>query len=287
MSIVSDARTYADTAIEQGKTTFTFAQGRLLALTGDARERATSVADDTKGLAAGAVDLARRQAYAARRQAYAAIGATDALVASISKRTEELPGESKRTATKLVDTTKARITSAQDKVLAVAGDLKGRGEDVVGSARKIDLSATTTGAKDEVESRVDQVKTVFAKLADRGEKVAADLRNDPHVTRVVADADKAVEKAANEVTSVAQKVRYRAASKTPTVTVTAPATQAPVKRAYVRKATATVSTPAAKTTATVSTPAKKAPAKRTAAKKAPAKRAYTKRTSATKVAAAK
>jgi hypothetical protein len=234
MSIVSDARTYADTALEQGKSTFTFAQGRLLSLTSDARERATSIAGDTRGLALGAVGLARRQAYAA-------IGATDALFASITKRAEDFPGGTKRNATKLVDTTKARIN--------LAGE-------IAESARKIDLGATTATAKDEVDSRVEQVKTTFGKLADRGEKVAAELRQEPIVVRVLTDAETVVERAANEVTAVAQKVRSRTSSASP-----APVTKAPARKAPAKKAPARV----APTTA----PAAGAPAAKTPAKKAP------------------
>jgi len=245
MSIVADARTYADSALEQGKSTLTFASGRLVSLTSDVRVRATTVIIDTKELALGAFSLALRQAYAT-------IGASDAIFATITKRTTELPAEAKRTATKLVDTTKGSVTKAgdlaesvttksqeltakaQEKVVAVAGDLKERGEEALEAARKLDLSATTTVAKEEVEGRVGQVKTVFSKLADRGEQVAAELRQEPLVQRVIGDADKIVERAANEVTAVAQKVRARASSSAPMP----PAKKAPAKKAPAKKAPA-------------------------------------------------
>jgi len=244
MSIVSDARTYADSALEQGKSTLTFASGRLVSLTSDARVRATTVIIDTKELALSAFNLAVRQAYAT-------IGASDAILASITKRTSDLPAEAKRSATKLVDTTKGSVgkasglaetvtaksqelaAKAQEKVVAVAGELKERGEEVVVAARKIDLSATTTVAKDEVEGRVGQVKTAFSKLADRGEQVAADLRHEPLLQRVIGDADKVVERATSEVSSVAQKVRARTTS-----SVTPPAKKAPAKKAPAKKAPA-------------------------------------------------
>ena len=232
MSIVSDARSYADSALEQGKSTLTFtleqgkstltfASDRLVSLTSEARVRATTVVTGTKDLALSAYGLARRQADAT-------IGATESILKTITKRTEVIPGEAKRNATKLVDTTKVSVSKAgelaesvtaksqelaakaQEKALSVAGDIKERGEDIVEAARKIDLTATTSIAKDEVEGRVVQVKSAFGKLADRGEK------------------------AANEVTAVAQKVRARATSSSPD----APATKAPAKKAPAKKAPA-------------------------------------------------
>jgi DNA-binding protein HU-beta len=121
--------------------------------------------------------------------------------------------------------------------------------------------------RETVDSRVDQVKSTFEKLADRGEKVAADLRKEPLVVRVIGDADKFAEKAANEVTSVAQKVRARAANQSESIGATKPV----AKKAPVAKNTPAAKTPAAKKApaAKITTPAKKAPAaKKAAARKA-------------------
>ncbi|MCW2527631.1 MAG: hypothetical protein JWM76_2491, partial [Pseudonocardiales bacterium] len=211
MSIVTEARTYADSTLEQGKTSLNSASDRLFSLT-----------TDTKGLARNAVSLARKQAHVS-------IGVSDAVLAVITKRSQELPGEARDGAVKIVENTKDRVNQvnefaakAQNKVTAVAGDVKDRSTSALDAARNFSLSTVTADVKSDIEGRVNsakadletrvtQVKDAINKFADRGEQVATDLRHDPMLVRLISDADKSVEKAANEVTSVAQKLRSRAA----------------------------------------------------------------------------
>ncbi|UQX86851.1 hypothetical protein M6D93_11085 [Jatrophihabitans telluris] len=201
MTILTHVRNYTDSTLERSMSTLADASDRLFALpTG------------TKELAAGALTVVRRQTYAA-------LGASDAVLATITKRGEEAPAEARQTAIRLRDTTRALLTQAkdvagrtQDELVSVAGDLTERGSDAAKAARSIDLLAATDGVKDQVESRVGQLKDAFGKLADRGEQIAADLRHDPVLVRLISDTDTRVEKAANQVTSVAQKLRARTAA---------------------------------------------------------------------------
>src|SRR3954453_7468615 len=73
MSITTDARTYADSAVAQGKS--------ALAHAGTALGQA--------GIALGAIN--RRLIADAPKPVYAAIGAADLVAASVAKRAEELP----------------------------------------------------------------------------------------------------------------------------------------------------------------------------------------------------
>jgi hypothetical protein len=211
MSIISNARTYADTAVEDGKSTLTATQERLGSLAGETRERARGAVDDTRGLAFAVVTLTRQQAYAQ-------LGASDAVVAVITKRSAELPGETKQKTVQLIESSKdrlnktaERVAAAQDKVASVASDVKDRGNAVVRSVRT-SPTRVRVGVKNEFVSRVEKAKDAYLKLGERGEQVAVDLRHDPVVARVISDADTRVEQAANQLTSVAQKVRARAAS---------------------------------------------------------------------------
>ncbi len=251
-SIATNARSYLEFTFAQGKTTLVTTSGRLTALTG-----------------------------VARRQAYATIGAGDAIVATIVKRRQELPVEAKQSATKFIDTTKERINRAnalaaktQDKVVTAAGELKDRGTDAVDAARKISLPATTASVKDEVEESVVQVKDGFNKLVVRGDRVVTDLRHDPVLVRLIGDVDKRVEKAAGEVTSVAQKLRRRAAAQarreslatTATPVRPTPANKVPAHRTTVRN------TPAGEAPIST-TPTHQAAAYETATRRAAARKA--------------
>lgn len=196
-SLATNARSYLELTYTTSKKTLLMTSGRLLSLTGE-----------TKEFALGAFTVARRQAYAT-------IGAGDVIVATITKRRQELPSDAKQSALKLIETTKDSVNRAnaiaaktQDKVVSAAGELKDRGTDAVGAARKINVSS----AKGEVGGSVGQVKDGFNKLVDRGDQVVTDLRHDPVLVRLIGDVDKRVEKAADEVTSVAQKIRSRAAA---------------------------------------------------------------------------
>jgi hypothetical protein len=258
-SLATTARSYLELTYTQSKNTLLMTSGRILSLTGD-----------TKEFALGAFTVARRQAYAT-------IGAGDVIFATVTKRRQELPSEAKQSARKVIETTKDRVNRAnaiaaktQDKVVSAAGELKDRGNDAVEAARKISVSS----AKGELEGGVGQVKDGFNKLVDRGDQVVTDLRHDPVLVRFIGDVDKRVEKAADEVTSAAQKLRGRAAaqarrerSATTTTPVRAtPASKVPSHRTTVRN------TPAGEAPIST-TPAYRAAAQETAVREAAGRKA--------------
>jgi hypothetical protein len=291
MSIIDRARSSAGATLEQGKSTLDTVSSRVLALPSDTR------------------DLTRSAITLARGQVYATIGASDAIVATVTRQREELPSHAKRNAAKLLETTKARVTVAteagakvQQRIATAANGLTERSADIVTSVRKITPAATIGRAKDLAEGRTGQARDAYAKLTVRGEQVATDLRHDPVLVRIIRNADTQVENAANGVTSVAQKVRARARSQamreraTSTPVRLTPANKVPTHRTTVRNtpvAEAAVSaTPthraAAHETATRQRAAKKAAATRQAAAKkdAATRRAAGKKAAATRKAAA-
>ena len=276
MTIFTQVRSYTDSTLGQSMSTLAGASDRLLALP-----------SGTKELATGAFT-------AARRQAYAALGASDAVLATITKRGEEAPGEAKQTAIRFLDATLALLAQArevaaraQDQVTSAAGDLTERGTDAAQAARSIDLLAASGSVKDEIEGLIGQLKDAFDKLAIRGEQIAADLRHDPVLVRLISDADTGVEKAANQVTSVAQKLRARtaaqaereAASTTSTPVRLTPAAKVPTHTTTVRN------TPAGQAPI-ATTPTYRAAAEETATRKAAARKAAATRKAAAEEAAA-
>jgi hypothetical protein len=230
----------------------------------------------------------------ARRQAYATMGAGDAIAATMTRQREVLPVQAKHSAAKLVDTTRTRVNLAADlasqvqgRIASAAGDLTERGAELVGSLRKVTPAATATRLMDSTEGRAAEAKDAYEKLAVRGEQVAADLRHDPVLVRVIRDVDSRVENAANGVTSVAQKVRARAlaqakregAATTSTPVRMTPANKVPAHRTTVRR------TPAAEAPIST-TPTYRAAAAETANRQAAAKKAAATRKAAAEQAAA-
>ncbi len=258
MSIAEKARSSAGATLEQSKSAAGLVSGTVRALPAE-----------TRGLSRTAVTTLSRQAYAT-------LGAGDAIAATVTRQREELPA-------KLVETTKARVNAATERVTTVqqaiastAGSLVGRTVDVATSVRKITPAATLGQAKD-----------AYAKLAVRGEQVATDLRHDPALVRVIRRADGRVESVANGVTAVAQKVRARVSAQakrearaaTSTPVRATPASKVPTHRTTVRE------TPAAEA-AVSTTPTHRAAAYKSAARSAAAKEAAATRKAAADEAAA-
>ena len=187
MSVVSEARSYADSALESGKTTLSTVVEKLQSLPVDAKERVSTVADESKELATSAYNLVLRNAHAW-------IGATDALVANWSKRADDAQEESKKNASKLVGDTKSRLSDAgelvesvsaksqelaekaQERLSAVAEDVKEFGTKAYSTARQTDFDDVKSSTKEAIDDRFNALTESFNSYADRGEKVVADLR---------------------------------------------------------------------------------------------------------------
>ena len=275
MTILTQVRSYTDATLQQSRSTLAGASDRLL-----------SLPNGTKGLAAGA-------AMAARRQAFAALGASDAVLASITKRGEAAPSDAKQTAGRFLDSTLTLLAQArevasrtQQQLASAADELTQRGTGAAQAARSIDLVAAGDSVRDELDTIVAQLKDALDKLAERGEQIATDLRHDPIVARLISDADTGVELAANRVTSAAQKLRARtaaqaereAAGTTSTPVRPTPAAKVPSHKTTVRN------TPAGE--ASVATnPTHRAAAEENATRKDAARKAAATRKAATEKAA--
>ena len=120
-----------------------------------------------------------------RKQTLASLGMSDAVAASIVKRGAELPTDLKQGGAALGSTLTGAIEVARTSVVGAV-------------QRATRVPANAADARD--------------KFAQRGEQVAADLRHDPVLVHAITTVDERVEKVANEITSVAQKIRSRAAA---------------------------------------------------------------------------
>lgn len=266
MSITNRALTTVGVTLDQARSTVVTVSGRVAALPAGTRELTVNLAHDAVALT--------------RRQALATLGAGEAIVATVTRQSVELPTQAKDTAARLADSTRIRVeiaadlaAKAQDKIASSAGDLTGRGVVFVSSVRKATPGATA--------------KNGYEKLAARGEQVAADLRHDPVLVRIIREADTRAENVANGVTAVAQKVRARAAAQarregtatTSTPVRPTPANKIPAHRTTVRN------TPAAEASIST-TPAYRAAALETATRRAAAKKAAATRKAEAEQAAA-
>jgi hypothetical protein len=289
MSIINRARSSAGATLQQGKSTVGFTLGQRKSTVG------RTVSRGAWALPRGTGNITRSALTLARRQAYATVGASDAVVATITRQREELPAQAKRNADRLAGTTKERVNVAADaaivvqqKIASAASDLTQLSVAAAMSVQNFTPAATLGYLKDAAKSGSTQAKDAYAKLALRGEQVASDLRHDPVLVRVIRDGDTRVENAANAVTSVAQKLRARASAQaereaaaiSPTPVRVTPANKVPAHRTTVRN------TSAAEAAVSV-TPTHRAAAQETATRQAAAKKAAATRKANALEAAAK
>jgi hypothetical protein len=241
MSLATDARTYADSAVAQGKSALTHAGTAL----GQA------------GIALGAVN--RRLLAEAPKPVYAALGAADLVAASVTKRAEELPADAAQGVNRAQQGGQALISRAQSEAASRLGELRGR----IVSGRQVvttlpDTARTTgetylTAAKSASEAYLQAAKGVYATLTDRGETRAAELKKNSRVAKLLGQAGETAEDVRDTLAPVA-KSAFDAVSQPvgtePTVAELGKPTSAR-KPAGARK-------PAARKTTAAKTPAKKA-----------------------------
>lgn len=259
MSIVTDARSYADAAIEQGKTAFVQASTVV-----------SGVIDELPALRPASVT----------ESAYAALGAADLLASSFSKRVEAWPAETVATATKVQETGKARLSSAQEEAVAKVAELRGKFDARVASLKTVRPADLQGKARSVTGAYVSTAKGVYDTLAARGETRLAELRTDPRFTKVVGEVTPVVDQVLARVRPVVDQVE---ATVSPVVdqvldTVKAAAGIAPIAKSGISSTVDTATKPAAKRAARKA-PAKKAPAKKASAAKVPAKKAAAKKAS--------
>jgi hypothetical protein len=267
MSIATEARSYAELAVSQGKNALT--------------QASSTVKTANRKLAADAP-----------KPAYAALGAADLLATAVTKRVEDLPVDAVNGVSKAQQTSQSLITRAQTDALAAITDLRGRVDAGLETVSTLPSTAKSAGeaylnaakaageayvntAKSTGGAYVSTAKGIFDSLTDRGAAKAAELKKDPRVAKLLGQlGDTAVE--LGEVAAPIAKSAFDAVTPDPEPVHTSPARKAAAGKSPARKATSKASTtkkstPAAKSAASKAS-ARTAPAKSTA-KKAPARAA--------------
>jgi hypothetical protein len=270
MSIATDVRTYADTALAQGKTyaDTALAQGKT-ALT----QASTVVASANKRLITDAP-----------KPAYAALGAADLVASTVTKRVEALPTGAAQSVGKAQQTSRTLLTRSQDDASAKLTELRARLDVGLGTVIALPIVAKNT-----TEAYLSTAKDLYGKLTARGEAKAGELLKDSRVSKLLGQVSEAADTVQGTVSPVVKSafdavqsvspVEAKPVRKAPAARKPAAKKAAPVKRAAVKatpaKRTATKST-AAKSTARKSTATKSTAAKSTARKSAAAKSTATK-----------
>jgi hypothetical protein len=225
-----DARTYADSAVAQGKS--------ALAHAGTALGQA--------GVALGVVN--RRLLAEAPKPVYAALGAADLVASSVTKRAEELPTEAVQGVSKAQQTGQALISRAQSEAGTRLGELRER----IAASRQ--TASTLPGtARVAGETYLQAAKGIYASLTDRGEARAAELRQNPRVAKLLGQAGETAGEVRDTVAPLAKSAFDAVAEPTDTGPTVA---ELPAKPAS-RRSTASKTT-AGKTTTGSATGAKKA-----------------------------
>jgi hypothetical protein len=239
MSITTDARTYADSAVAQGRS--------ALAHAGTALGQA--------GIALGAVN--RRLLADAGKPVYAALGAADLVAASVTKRAEELPADAVQGLAKAQHTGQALIARAQSEAAGRLGELRGRiaaGRQTVTTlpdTARVAGEGYLTVAKSAGEAYLQAAKGVYASLTDRGEARAAELRKNPRLAKLLGEARETAGEVRDSVAPLA-KSAFDAVTE-PTVTEPTVAELKPARSTSTRRSAGTgsaVGRPAAKKSAT-------------------------------------
>jgi hypothetical protein len=229
MSITTDVRSYADTALSQGK-----------------------AALNSAGNAAVLVN--KRLVADAPKPAYAALGAADLVATAVTRRVESLPTDAVSNVGRVQQTGRGLIVRTQNDALARLTELRGS------------IGALPTVARTTTEAYLSTAKDLYGKLTARGEAKAAELRKDPRVGRLLGQANEVAESVQGAVAPVV-KSAFDSVESTPVRKTArkAPTRKPAAAKAPARKATATKA-PARKATATKA-PARKATARKAPASK--------------------
>jgi hypothetical protein len=312
MSTTTDARDYADAALNQGKAAI--GQGRV------AFEQASNAA-------AAALDAANKRVSGAVKfrptlvaePAYAALGAADLVAEAVTKRAEALPAEALTNLFKASETGRARLTQVQNDAVSRVVQLRAALDAGLSSAKELRSAELSAKAKGITEGYVTVARGVFDSLSARGQARVGELRKDPRLVKLLGDVSDAadsmqarvrpvvgaveaqvrpvVDAVEAQVRPVVEAVEARVnpvvgqiveSVKSASPLRSAPVRKAPVRKPAAKKAPAKAATTPRKSPAKTATTARKAPAKATSATATtPAKATPAKATSATATASAK
>jgi hypothetical protein len=251
MSMISDARSYADLALSQAKSAIN--QGKTALSQG--RAAATGAVSAANRLIASAIESAVESISVSdlAAPAYVWIGAADLVTQAVAGHVETLPLDAAGTASKLREVGRSRASKAQADALTSVIDLRERFEASVDNARALGTARrqaqARAAAKQAAAAYIAAARELYGTLSARGEARVAEvleLTADSRLVKLVSEVGSAGSRAPSPVKAPAAK---------------APSASGPAKKAPAKKA-----------------PAKKAPAKKAPAKKAPAKKAPAKQT---------
>lgn len=263
MSIATDVRTYADTALAQGKT--------VLAQAGTV-----------------VVSANKRLITDAPKPAYAALGAADLVASTVTQRVEALPTDAVQSVGKAQQTSRTLLARSQDDAIAKLAELRARLDVGLGSVIALPIVAKNT-----TEAYLDTAKELYGKLTARGEAKASELLKDPRVSKLLGQVGEAADTVQGTVTPVVKSafdavqsvspMEARSARKAPAVRKPAAKKVAPVKRtaAATKRAAAKAPAKSAAAKSTTKSTAKSAAAKSTATKSTARKGAAAKSTART------
>ena len=258
MSIATDVRAYADTALEQSKTVLS--------------QATATISSANKRLIEDALPAAFRTSTVSS-PAFAVVGAADLVAETVTKRVEALPAEAAASVAKAQENSKAAIAKAQSEALAKIVDLRGKFDARVESTkglRNVDLQGAT---KDATEAYLSTAKNVYDTLTARGEAKVSELRNDPRLVKFLGDVSYAADAVQSKVSPVVETVQARVSPVVDTVQATVDSVQAQVQP-LVDTVLNTVKSVNPVKPAAAKAPVRKAPAAKAApAKKAPARKA--------------
>lgn len=222
MSIATDVRSYADTALSQGK-----------------------AALSTAGTAAVLVN--KRLVADAPKPAYAALGVADLVAAAVTRRVESLPTDAVSNVGRVQQTGRVLMVRTQNDALARLTELRGS------------IGALPTVARTTTEAYLSTAKDLYGMLTARGEAKAAELRKDPRVSRLLGQASELADTVQNAAGSVQSTVSPVVKSAFDAVDAT-PVRKTTARKATAAKATASKATtakaPARKTAARKATASK-------------------------------
>lgn len=269
MSITTDLKSYADAAVETGRSVINdgISQGRdvvntrITALRGALDEgfdlagtRAGKFGETATGVGTQALDRARLNALAV-------VGAGDAAVTGLVARLQELPVELANTVLQAQNRAADAAERVQTRLFAAAGKAGGVVSTASGTVDGVRTGALFDQARGAAEALGKELDERRSEYATRGEAVVTELRKDPRFVRLaglVGAATDAVEDAA------AAPARHKSAEKA-AATRARNARSASAKKAASTRARKSAGASARKTTAQ-KTARKTAPRKSTATK---------------------
>jgi len=251
MSITTDVRSYADTALAQGKA--------ALSNAGNA-----------------AVLVNKRLVADAPKPAYAALGAADLVAAAVTRRVESLPSDAVSNAGRIQQTGRVLMVRTQNDALARLTELRGRLDSGIESIGALPVVARST-----TEAYLSTAKELYGKLTARGEAKAAELRKDPRVSRLLGQAGEVAESVQNAAESVQHVAGSVQSTVSPVVKSAFDAVEpTPVRKTSTRKAPVSKASTGKAIAATA--PARKAAPRKASAAKAPARKATPRKATASK-----